>query len=262
MPEPPEPRTPAPSAERATPSERQPSPDRPTPSQTPFERQPSPEPQARSERPAPPERADDLHLDARNLRGLAHPLRVRLLGLLRTDGPSTATALAARLGLTSAATSYHLRQLATYGFIVEDTGRGQPRERWWRAAHRSTSMSLAEVADDPAAIEAGEVYLRGVAQSNAALVQGHLDELAVLPARWRAAGALNDVLLRLTPEQTDELVERMWAVVEDYPRADEPGTQAAGTRRVNVQLQVFPRPGDPIDETDADDADAHPEEER
>jgi len=247
---------PQPPAERATPSERQWSPDRPTPSQTPSGRHPSPE------RPAPPERADDLHLDARTLRGLAHPLRVRLLGLLRTDGPSTATALAARLGLTSAATSYHLRQLATYGFIVEDTGRGQPRERWWRAAHRSTSMSLAEVADDPEAIEAGEVYLRGVAQTNAALLQAHLDELAVLPARWRAAGALNDVLLRLTPEQADELVERMWAVVEDYPRADEPGTQAAGTRRVNVQLQVFPRPGDPIDETDADDADAHPEEER
>ena len=200
--------------------------------------------------PPPP---DEIHLDARTLRGLAHPLRVRLLGLLRTDGPSTATALAARLGLTSAATSYHLRQLATYGFIVEDTGRGQARERWWRAAHRTTSMSLDEVADDPGAIEAGEVYLRGVAQVYGQQVQAHVDELAGLPARWRAAGTLSDVLLRLTPEQADEVAERMWAVVEKYRRADEPGAPVPGSRRVVVQLQVFPRPGDPPDPSDPED---------
>jgi DNA-binding transcriptional ArsR family regulator len=198
--------------------------------------------------PLPP-RADDVHLDARTLRGLAHPLRVRLLGLLRTDGPSTATALAARLGLTSAATSYHLRQLATYGFIVEDAGRGQGRERWWRAAHRSTSISLAEVADDPGAIEAGEIYLRGVAQVYALNVQAHLDELTALPDRWRAAGTLSDVVLRLTPEETEDVAAQLWAVVERYRSADVPAAQAPpDARRVTVQLQVFPRPGDPLPE--------------
>jgi predicted ArsR family transcriptional regulator len=201
---------------------------------------------------APTDRPDDVHLDARTLRGLAHPLRVRLLGLLRSDGPSTATALAGRLGLTSAATSYHLRQLAAYGFITEDAGRGQPRERWWRAAHRSTSLSLAELDDDPGTIEAGEVYLRGVAQVYAQQMQAHLDELTVLPARWRAAGNLSDVQLRLTPEEAEELTARMWEVVEQYRRADADVEQAPpGARRVSVQLQVFPRPGDPVDERDS-----------
>jgi DNA-binding transcriptional ArsR family regulator len=203
--------------------------------------------------------SDEVHLDARTLRGLAHPLRVRLLGLLRQDGPSTATALAARLGLTSAATSYHLRQLAAYGFIVEDAGRGQGRERWWRAAHRSTTMSLAEVADDPAAIEAGEIYLRGVAQIYASQLQGHLDELTALPDRWRAAGTLSDVTLRLTPEETDEIAAQVWAVVERYRSGDVPADQGPpDARRVTVQLQVFPRPGDPLPETEdgeSDDAD-------
>jgi DNA-binding transcriptional ArsR family regulator len=200
--------------------------------------------------PRPP-RADDVHLDARTLRGLAHPLRVRLLGLLRTDGPSTATALAARLGLTSAATSYHLRQLAAYGFIVEDAGRGQGRERWWRAAHRSTSMSLAEVADDPGAIEAGEIYLRGVAQVYALNVQAHLDELTALPDRWRAAGTLSDVVLRLTPEETEDVAAQLWAVLERYRSADvQPADAPPDARRVTVQLQVFPRPGDPLPEGD------------
>jgi DNA-binding transcriptional ArsR family regulator len=205
-------------------------------------------------------RPDDVHLDARTLRGLAHPLRVRLLGLLRSDGPSTATALAARLGLTSAATSYHLRQLAAYGFITEDAGRGQPRERWWRAAHRSTSISLAEVGDDPGTIEAGEVYLRGVAQVYAQQVQAHLDELAVLPDRWRAAGNLSDTLLRLTPEEAEEVAARVWAVIEEYRPADAPAADAPqDARRVSVQLLVFPRPGDPLEEPGTEPADVGPD---
>ena len=53
------------------------------------------------------------------LRALSHPVRLRLLGLLRMDGPSTASALATRLGLNSGATSYHLRQLAQHGFVVD-----------------------------------------------------------------------------------------------------------------------------------------------
>ncbi|MBG7702409.1 helix-turn-helix transcriptional regulator [Streptomyces sp. MC1] len=52
-------------------------------------------------------------LDAKGLRSLAHPVRVQLLGLLRTHGPATATQLPDRLGLNSGATSYHLRRLAT-----------------------------------------------------------------------------------------------------------------------------------------------------
>src|SRR5918993_3162549 len=92
----------------------------------------------------------EVTLDARSLRGLAHPLRIRLLGLLRQDGPSTATLLADRLGLSSAATSYHLRQLAAYGFAVEDEERGVGRERWWRAAHESTRYGAADLGSEDA----------------------------------------------------------------------------------------------------------------
>ena len=54
------------------------------------------------------------HLDARSLRGLAHPLRMRLLSALRRGGPATASQLAEKLGESSGATSYHLRQLAAH----------------------------------------------------------------------------------------------------------------------------------------------------
>ncbi|MGB0191497.1 MAG: helix-turn-helix domain-containing protein, partial [Nocardioides sp.] len=43
------------------------------------------------------------------LKALTHPVRVRMLGMLRIDGPATSTTLAQRLGLNTGATSYHLR---------------------------------------------------------------------------------------------------------------------------------------------------------
>ncbi len=192
---------------------------------------------------------DTVRLDPRTLRGLAHPLRVRLLGMLRSDGPATATQLAEQLGLSSAATSYHLRQLAQYGFISEDAGRGQPRERWWRAAHRSTTMDLREAANaDPETAAAGEIYLRSVVQAYAAQMIAAVDEMPHLPPAWRGAGTHSDILLRLTPEQADEVAERMWSVLDDYPRADQLDADDAPpqARRVQVQLQVFSRPGDPV----------------
>ena len=84
-----------------------------------------------------------------------------MLGILRTEGPTTATALAQRLGLNTGATSYHLRQLAQHGFIVDDEERGNGRERWWRAAHASTRTDLEEY-KDPADQEALDAYLQTV----------------------------------------------------------------------------------------------------
>ncbi|WP_460446794.1 ArsR/SmtB family transcription factor [Angustibacter aerolatus] len=191
----------------------------------------------------PDQPSGTAHLDARNLRGVAHPLRVRILGMLRSDGADTATGLANRLGLSSAATSYHLRQLAAYGFIVEDAERGQGRERWWRAAHRSTRMDDMAMAADPEASEASEQYLRGVTQVYAQRVQSAMDELPYLPPQWRGRGTLSDQELRLTPDEADRLAERLMAVLEEFRRSDEPDAPD-DAERVVAQVLVFKRPGD------------------
>ena len=112
-----------------------------------------------------------IHLDARSLRGLAHPVRLKVLGRLREGGPSTATALAAELGESSGVTSYHLRQLAQYGFVVEDdTPRASRRERWWRAAHRTTVLET-HVSDDVETTMLVDEYLRSVAGAYAVIRQ-------------------------------------------------------------------------------------------
>ena len=97
-----------------------------------------------------------VRIDNRQVRVLAHPLRMRLVGALRVNGPATATALAELLGTNTGATSYHLRQLAEVGLVVEDPDRGSGRQRWWQAAHDVTNWEPTDFDDDPdarAAIE-------------------------------------------------------------------------------------------------------------
>src|ERR1700750_2207805 len=86
--------------------------------------------------------ASSITPSAAGLRALSHPTRLKMLMLLRTEGPATATQLAQQLSLNTGATSYHLRQLADHRFHVEDTERGDARDRWWRAAHESTLANL------------------------------------------------------------------------------------------------------------------------
>src|SRR5258708_10398512 len=84
--------------------------------------------------------------DPKALRALAHPIRMSLIGLLRTEGPLTATRAAELLGESSASCSFHLRQLAQYGMAEEAPG-GQRTERPWQAPTMSTCDP--HLADDP-----------------------------------------------------------------------------------------------------------------
>jgi DNA-binding transcriptional ArsR family regulator len=188
-----------------------------------------------------PER--DVLLDARNLRGLAHPLRLRLLSLLREGGPSTATLLGARTGESSAATSYHLRQLEAYGFVVEDTTRGTGRERWWRSAHRSTYFDPAADDSDETRL-LGEEYLRGVVRAYAGRMEAWVNALPTVPRVWRDAANMSDYRMRLTPAEAVALVEELEAI--GLARRDDDATQRPdpAARRVSFQFQVLPDPGD------------------
>ncbi|HEX8006442.1 MAG TPA: winged helix-turn-helix domain-containing protein, partial [Trebonia sp.] len=104
----------------------------------------------------------DLILTPETLKGLTHPIRLRLLELLQQEGPATATSLAARIGRSSGVTSYHLRVLADNGLIAEDTDRGNARDRFWRAAHRSMGFTV-RMSENPST-EATNRYLRTAAE--------------------------------------------------------------------------------------------------
>jgi DNA-binding transcriptional ArsR family regulator len=182
------------------------------------------------------ETSDRIVVTGENLRGLAHPLRVRLLGLLRTYGPATATSLAAELGLTSGALSYHLRQLEKYGFILEDTDRGNRRERWWRAGHRSTEFEMASPAGE------GLVYEDAVVEAMVNSVMRARAARPDLPAEWQHSLNLSDVLLRLTRDEVDQLNRDLLALLASY-RQHVPGESGpAGSRLIHTQFQILPVP--------------------
>lgn len=76
---------------------------------------------------------DTARREATALRALAHPLRLRLLGLLAAAGTLTSTEAARHTGENSANCSFHLRLLAKYGFVEQAAGPDR-RARPWRLA--------------------------------------------------------------------------------------------------------------------------------
>ena len=77
--------------------------------------------------PRPSRSPDDRTLDVADpirLRALAHPLRLRLLRLLREHQPATGAQLAELTGESTASISYHLATLAKHGFVEHDPAPG------------------------------------------------------------------------------------------------------------------------------------------
>lgn len=190
-----------------------------------------------------------VHLDAALLRTLAHPLRMRLLGTLRQDGPATASGLAQRLGVSSGLTSYHLRALAEAGFVEDDPDRPRTgRERWWRAGHDMTSWRAGDAGDDADAA-AAEDWLTGYSAHRAMeWVDAWLERRADDDPDWRAVSGTSDYLVEVTPTELDDLLEAITALIQPYIRtaderakADPEADDAEGRVDVRLLLQAFPR---------------------
>ena len=184
----------------------------------------------------------DVVLDARTLRGVAHPIRLRLLGSLRHEGPQTATQLAAQLGESTASTSYHLRTLATHGFVADVPELGRGRERFWRAVHRATWFDNPD--QDAPERELGEAYLRTVARMYADNVERSITELADWPQEWVRVTNMSDLTVSLTAAEATQLADEMMALLVRYrERAAEAAGDPLERAAITTQFQIFPRRG-------------------
>jgi DNA-binding transcriptional ArsR family regulator len=181
---------------------------------------------------------DNLHLDSRALRVLAHPLRARLLSELRLHGAATATQLAERLSTNTGATSYHLRKLAEVDLVVE-TGEGTGKQRFWRPAQESHSWSDTEHADDPDAAAAAQWLQQHYTNHFAEMRARWEDERGQWPLAWRDAARASDGLVTATPEELDALMTELESVLVRFREnlGDEP---RPGARRVSIQLYSMP----------------------
>ncbi len=170
------------------------------------------------------------------LKGLAHPLRVRLLSELTERGRATASQLAEALGESSGATSYHLRQLHRHGFIVDDPTGGTGRERYWRTIPEGWELPLLDLADDAGSGHAAGIVMREqlVAESRQALRT--LQQAKSWPQPWRESLRRQTTRLELTPEQVHDLHAELDAVINKYRAM--PARE--GARRVMLAVNTTP----------------------
>ncbi|MFJ1705122.1 winged helix-turn-helix domain-containing protein [Kitasatospora sp. NPDC088346] len=181
--------------------------------------------------------------DPRALRAYAHPTRMRLVGLLRQEGPLTATRAAGLIGESVASCSFHLRQLAKYG-LVEEAGGGRGREKPWRATAVFTSWDAAP--EDPAAAEASAALQRAVVQQYFARTTEWLAGRADEPRAWQTAAATGDVLVHVTAEELTELTAGIFALADRYlDRLGDPAARPTGSRPVLLMHLAVPVDGRP-----------------
>jgi DNA-binding transcriptional ArsR family regulator len=176
--------------------------------------------------------------DARQMRAVAHPTRLALIGLLRREGPLTATQAGGRLGQSSGSMSFHLRQLAKYG-LVEETGAGTGRQKPWRATARFTNWSATP--EDPDLAEATAEFSRVIAARYAALTEAWIEQQAEEPDAWKTASQFGDTFLWLTPEELTRLGEQVAALLEPYEaRSADENERPEGSRLVSWLNLAFP----------------------
>ena len=200
--------------------------------------------------------------DPRALRAYAHPTRMTLAGLLRREGPLTATRAAELTGESVASCSYHLRILAKYGLVEEADPAGGGREKPWRATADFTDWP--GYSEDPAVAEAARALTLAVVEYQFHRMARALEKRHELPRAWQEAEQFSDLTLYLTPDELTALGERITTLIDAYgERTAHPERRPEGARRVVYVHAGFvaPEPGpssetattDPTDPTEPAD---------
>ncbi|MEU8792064.1 helix-turn-helix domain-containing protein [Streptomyces sp. NPDC048643] len=182
--------------------------------------------------------------DLATLKALAQPRRQRVLQHLTLHGPATSASLARELGLNTGATSYHLRELARYGFVEEQPeAHGHGRERWWRAvpgdrrfpprSRQSAEMRLVMDELNHHAYAADlELFEKAQAQTQ---VRTGADE-----DPWADAFPYSRGRIRLTLPELHAFFEEYIALLHRYKRPD--ADTPVGARTVLTRFLAHPAP--------------------
>ena len=193
---------------------------------------------------AEPERPIEAYLsevrdvsDAQTMRALTHPVRIGHRGARhgrrddrdaarRADGESPTTC------------SFHLRQLAKYGF-VEEAGGGKGRARPWKMT--SIGMHIRGHGDPETEIAAAALG-RLVTDRQIARYQAWQRSSASYPREWRKAAGSNEWILYLTPDELEQLNDELIAAIipRFRDRFTDPSKRPPDALRVEYLLFSYP----------------------
>ena len=151
--------------------------------------------------------------DAREMRALAHPVRIQLLEALAREGPLTATEAAELVDESPANCSFHLRTLAKYGFVEEAEG-GTGRSRPWRRVSIGNSFSAMQ---DDAETSIAAHALEDLFQARTfdrlrrwSATQSDYD------TAWQRAAFVNDMITYLTADELEAVEKSLREVLAPY----------------------------------------------
>ncbi|MGH3661358.1 MAG: helix-turn-helix domain-containing protein [Micromonosporaceae bacterium] len=205
-----------------------------------------------------PARPDQARLsDAKTLRALSHPVRLALMEVLVTSGPLTATEAGELIGESPTTCSFHLRQLAKYGF-VEEAGGGRGRQRPWRRTHLGWSVDKQH---NPQFELASQALDRVLLERYWQRVSRWVETFPSYPQKWKEASDLSQYGFFLTAEELAELTADYHEVMRRHferfkERYNDPSKRPPGARAVEVLTFAYPAefPGiEPPGDEESDD---------
>jgi DNA-binding transcriptional ArsR family regulator len=144
--------------------------------------------------------------DSRVLAAMSHPLRRRLMDILRVDGPATASMLAERTEQAVGNISHHLHTLAACELVEEAPELAKDRrERWWRLVSTTLRWSRSDFREDSAseAIEMAAASLNLERQTQ--FVRGFMGVDDDERRSWGEGPFSTNNWLRLTPEELEQV---------------------------------------------------------
>jgi DNA-binding transcriptional ArsR family regulator len=179
--------------------------------------------------------------DPKAMRALAHPVRLALIEALADAGTLTATEAGERVGESPANASFHLRQLAKYGF-VEEAGGGTGRQRPWKL--KQLGMRFTDVHDDEAAAAAGRQLERVVRDRYLARAARAFEERHALPKAWREVTGGSQFRFYLTPDELREADDAIRDLLLERfgDRRDGSLPHPHGARRVEILTFGYVQP--------------------
>jgi DNA-binding transcriptional ArsR family regulator len=191
--------------------------------------------------PAPVRRHPDARplTDPREIRAIAHPVRIALLEALSREGPLTATQAAEIVDESPANCSFHLRTLAKYGFVEEAPG-GSGRQRPWRRLSHGQRLELTEGGEAGVAAQA---FAHLAHERTFGRIRNYIDTVRSYPKEWHDASLMADWLVYLTPEELSEIQGALIEQMSKYrDRTTDKSKRPEGSRAVQLAAFAFPLP--------------------
>ena len=157
--------------------------------------------------------------NAAALRAMANPTRLRILGLLRVQGPQTVGEISTKTGDAPGSISYHLCQLEAVG-LVDRQGAldGDRRKSWWKANDSATRPVSPTAPVAPEVSDAADLFRRMTAVTYERTYERYLDALHTMDSKWTEASMCEDQILSLTPQELRQMNDELDSVIHRWSR--------------------------------------------